>query len=317
MVSSVPRPGWQDLPPPVRRRITDELGARVIGWSTLPLGVIGDGSTMYLQTSAGTQVCTVVSTADPQAQELARRAIEVVVMLPDAAPVPTLLWWFDEDVEQFGRWIVASWEMRDVRPIDEEWTPGEVTATLGVLREIREFEAPADGPFLDSAEVLGAGPWQRLADERPDGLRNFSPWLEPRLEALAEIAVHSKEAFAGPALVHGSPARHSLYLPASPEGRSIAVSWSRAARGAPFVDTVLLLAHIRSEGGPAPEAVLARHPLPPGTDPDAVTCLVTALTGQLIEQALHPDRAVPGSRPSILRAQATACVEWLRRRLGF
>ncbi|RPF22341.1 hypothetical protein [Myceligenerans xiligouense] len=317
MVFSVPRPGWQDLPPPVRQRISDELGSRVLGWTTLPMSGVGDGATMFLQTAAGTQVCTVVSTADPQAQELARRAIDVVAVLPAAAPVPTLLWWFDEDLGAFGRWIVASWAMRDIRPIGDEWTTGEVAAGLDVLREIREFDAPEDGPFLDSAEVFGAEPWRRLADQRPDGLRNFSPWLEPRLEALAEIAVHSAEAVAGTTLVHGAPARQSLYPPLSPEGRPVAVAWSHAARGAPFVDTVLLLAHIRAEGGPAPEVVLARHPLPAGTDPDAVTCLVTALTGKLIEQALQPGRGAPGQRRSVLQAHASVCVEWLRRRLGF
>ncbi|GAB3172978.1 hypothetical protein GCM10027059_43160 [Myceligenerans halotolerans] len=317
MVFSVPLPGWQDLPPPVRQRISDELGSRVLGWSTLPMSGVGDGMTMSLQTAAGTQLCTMVNTADPQAQELARRAIDVVVALPAVAPVPTLVWWFDEDLGTFGRWIVAGWSMQDVRPIGDEWTAGEVAAALGVLREIGEFEAPADGPFLDTAEVFGDGPWQRLADERPDGLRNFSPWLEPRLEALAEIAVHSTEAVSGTTLVHGAPTRHALYPALSPGGRPVATAWSHAARGASFVDTVLLLAHIRAEGGPAPEVVLARHPLPPGTDPDAVTCLVTALTGQLIEQALQPAHPARGQRPSALQARATVCVEWLRRRLGF
>ncbi|MBE1877322.1 hypothetical protein [Myceligenerans pegani] len=313
----MPQPGWQDLPPPVRQRISDELGARVLGWTTLPMNGVGGAAAMSLQTATGTQVCTVVNTADPRAQELARRAIDVVAVLPAGAPVPSLLWWFDEDLGQFGRWIVASWGMRDIRPIGDEWTEEEVGAALGVLREIREFEAPADGPFLDSAELFGAGPWRRLAEERPEGLRNFTPWLEPRLEALAEIAVHSAEAVSGDTLVHGSPTRHTLYPPLSPDGRPVAAAWARAARGAPFVDTVLLLAHIRAEGGPAPEVVLARHPLSSDTDPDAVTCLVTALTGQLVEQALHPERAEPGERPSVLRAHASVCVEWLRRRLGF
>jgi hypothetical protein len=316
MVFSVPRPGWQDLPPPVRQRISDELGARVIGWTTLPMGVAG-GVSLQLQTSSGNQVCTVVNTADPQIQELARRAIDVVAILPGTAPVPRLLWWFDEELEQFGRWIVASWAMRDIRPLGEDWNATDVAAALDVLREIRSYDAPADGPFLDSAKVYGDGPWRRLADARPDGLRNFSPWLEPRLEALAEIAVHSTEAVAGTTLVHGAPTRHSLYPSLRSDGRPVATAWVRASRGAPFVDTVLLLAHIRAEGGPAPEVVLARHPMPPGTDPDAVTCLVTALTGQLIEQALQPELATPGQRPSVLQAHASVCVEWLRRRLGF
>ncbi|MBL0887080.1 hypothetical protein [Myceligenerans indicum] len=317
MVFSVPRPGWQDLPPPVRQRITDELGARVIGWTTLPVGGAGGGATLSLQTSSGTQLCTVVSTADPYAQKLARRAIDVVASLPSAAPVPTLLWWFDEDLGQFGRWIVAGWAMRDIRPIGDQWTAGEVAAALDVLRDIREFDAPPEGPFLDSSEVFGDGPWRRLAEQRPDGLRHFSPWLEPRLEALAEIAVHAADAVSGSTLVHGAPTRQVLYPARNPGGQSVAVAWSHAARGAPFIDAVLLLAHIRADGGPAPEAVLARHPLPPGTDPDAVTCLITAMTGQLIEDALQPARAAPDRRPSVVQAQAGVFVEWLRRRLGF
>ncbi|GAB4083835.1 hypothetical protein GCM10028784_04650 [Myceligenerans cantabricum] len=286
----------------------------MLGWKTLPTEVV-EGSTLQLQTGAGDQAVTVVNTADPQAQEFARRAIDVVLALPDGAPAPRLLWWFDEEIGAFGRWIVAAWFLPDIRAVGDGWSEPDVAGALDILHHVGEVEAPETGPFLDSAVVYDAGPWRRLADERPDGLRHFSPWLGSRLDALAEIAAHSAEAVSGRSLVHGAPSRHTLYLPSRPDGRGLAAGWPQAARGAPFVDTVLLLAHIRADGGPAPEVVLARHRLLPDADPDAVTCMVTALTGQLIERALQPGRPAPGHLPSV--RQASVCVEWLRRRLGF
>lgn len=312
-MSSVPRPGWQDLPPPVRARITDRLGARVLGWNTLPGSDLA-ATAMQLQTSSGSLVCTARHAADPGEREDARRAIEVVAGLPAAAPAPALLWWFDEDFGSFGHWTIAGWSFREMRPVGAEWTDGEVAAALRIVRRIAAVEPDAGGPYLDAADAYGPDTWYRLAQDRPDGLRNFSPWLEPRLEALADIAKHTAEAVAGTSLVHGAISRHALLLPAGPDDDTgVAIGWSRASRGAPFVDTVHMLAHIRAEGGPAPEVVLARHPLPRDIDPDAVTCLVTALTGQYIEAALRPS----GGGTRTQEGLARVCLEWLRRRLGF
>lgn len=317
MANSLPLPGWPDLPPPVRARISKELGARVLGWRNLPADVV-PGAKLQLQTSLGSVVLTVVSTADPQGLEMARREISVVRALPEQVPAPDLQWSFDEDFGAFGYWIVAAWGLRVIRPVGPEWTTDEVASVLGVLRRINEIEPPAGGPYLEGRELFAAGSWIRLANERPEGLRDFSPWLEPRLDALAQIAAHTADAVSGPYLLHGAPDRRTLMLPAGPGESGLAVGWFRAARGAPFVDVIQLLAQIRTDGGPAPEVVLAQHPLPPGVDPDAVTCLVTALTGQYIEQALGPVGA-PGAsqRAPAQHALARVCVEWLRRRLGF
>lgn len=276
-----------------------------------------NGATLQLQTSAGHLVCTAVSAVHPHEQDEARRAIAVVDALPRSAPRPEKLWSFDEDFGVFGRWTVAGWSLLDVRPVGPDWTQDEVAGTLRILRRIGEIEVPSGEPYLEDATTFGPEPWYRLAEKRPDSLRLFSAWLEPRLEALAEIAVHATEAAAGPYLTHGSPGRHSLLLPTTPEGEGIAVGWFRASRGAPFVDTLQLLAHIRAEGGPAPEVVLARHPLPARTDPDAVTCLVTALAGQYVEEALRAELTGEGPASRDQQALARVCVEWLRRRLGF
>ncbi|GAA1854131.1 hypothetical protein [Myceligenerans crystallogenes] len=317
MANSLPLPSWPDLPPPVRARISKELGARVLGWKNLPADVV-PGAKLQVQTSLGSVVLTVVSISDADGLEVARREIAVVRALPKGAPAPELLWSFDEDFGDFGHWIVAGWGMRVVRPVGPEWTQEEVAATLGVLRQVNEIEAPPGAPYLEARELFAAGSWIRLANERPDGLRGFSPWLEPRLDALAQIAAHTAEAVSGSHLLHGAPDRRTLMIPLSPQEQGIAVGWFRAARGAPFVDVIQLLAQIRTDGGPAPEVVLAQHPLPPTVDPDAVTCLVTALTGQYIEQALGPVPAAGTTqRAPAQHALARVCVEWLRRRLGF
>lgn len=97
---------------------------------------------------------------------------------------------------------------------------------------------------------------------------------------------------------------------------AVAVDWPCAARGAAFCDAVGMLPAVQIEGGPPPEEVLRRHPLPRDVEPDAVTCYLAALTGYFLKSSL--DTAPPGipHLRAFQRAQAEVGVAWLRHRLG-
>ena len=76
-----------------------------------------------------------------------------------------------------------------------------------------------------------------------------------------------------------------------------------------------MLPAVATEGGPSPEEVLARHPLPCDTDEEAVTCYLAVITGYFLGSSLAPPPVgIPHVR-AFQRAQAHACVSWLRRRL--
>ena len=117
--------------------------------------------------------------------------------------------------------------------------------------------------------------------------------------------------------MHGDLRGDNALVEYGPRGATaVAVDWPNAARGAAFVNLVGMLPAVRVEGGPEPEDVLAAHPLPPGTDQDAVTAFLAAETGYFLASSLRPPPpGIPHVR-AFQRAQGEECVAWLRRRLG-
>lgn len=99
-------------------------------------------------------------------------------------------------------------------------------------------------------------------------------------------------------------------------GRAVAVDWAYPGRGAAFCDLVGMLPAVEVEGGPPPEEALRRRPLPQGTDEDAVTAYLVAITGYFVHASLQPPPpGIPHVR-AFQRAQGEAGIAWLRRRLG-
>ncbi|PTU55391.1 hypothetical protein DBB34_14655 [Sphaerisporangium cinnabarinum] len=97
---------------------------------------------------------------------------------------------------------------------------------------------------------------------------------------------------------------------------AVAVDWPCAARGAALCDVVGMLPAVQVEGGPPPEEVLRRHPLPRDVEPDAVTSYLVALTGYFLTSSLDPaPPGIPHLR-AFQRAQAEVGVAWLRHRVG-
>ena len=78
-----------------------------------------------------------------------------------------------------------------------------------------------------------------------------------------------------------------------------------------------LLSVIEAEGGPTIAEVLWRHPLPGGVPDSAVTSYLAASMGRLISRSFVP---APPGLPHVRsqqRAQALACLGWVRHRLGY
>ena len=230
-----------------------------------------------------------LGTEQPGSLNFLRQEIALSPLLPKAAPHPELLWSIDEMLPNLGTWVAVGYTMRDdVRPIDLSWPDEDVAALVRVVRSIAEIEAPDDPMFLPEEKVFPANSWEILADKRPAGLANHSPWLADRLEGLAEIASHAQDAIAGKNLQHGTLRMQNVLLPAAPGAKALVADWIRGSVGAPYLDLVSMLLHARINEGPPPEATLRRYGLPPGTEPDAVTCWIAVLAGHYVKSSMEP-----------------------------
>lgn len=315
-MNAQPRPGWADLPPVVRARITENLGGRVIAWTSYDHGMM-PGYAMHLQTTEGQAYVKAYHSPDPLTNHGFRSEAEVTAHLPEGAPAPRLLWLIDEEFEGSGSWTVAAYSMRLLRRPADPWDADDIASAVRLARRISETRAPAHEPFRDVATYFQGDVWARVAEEYPDGPPNFTPWIAERYALLDSLAVQVGDATRGDRLVHGTLRRDTVLLDPRPGGSDgLVVDWIHGVRGAPFLDQVMLLPSLQIEGGPPPERVLERHPFPAGTAPDAVNACLAAIAGYLVHQSSQPaPPGLPHHRPA-QRSHAHVCVDWLRRRLG-
>jgi hypothetical protein len=311
-------PGWRELPPLLRDRITDLLGARVIAARQPDHSGILPAAHFEVQTTRGHVFIKAIGTEQPGPLNVLRQEIKLSPLLPAAAPHPELMWSLDEVLPNLGTWLAVGYAIKSsVRPVDQSWPDDDVAAMVKVVRGIGEVEAPDDPMFLPEEKVFPTDSWEYLADKRPAGLANHSPWLANRLEGLAEIVQHAPQAIAGKSLQHGTLRVQNVLLPARLGERPLVTDWIRGSVGAPYLDLVSMLLHVRANDGPPPEATLRRFGLPPGTERDAVTCWIAVLAGHYVKSSMDPP---PTDLPELRAYQhrlARAAVSWLQTRLGF
>lgn len=312
----------------MRSGIEERLGAPVLGWTSHD-GGYSPGLASTLHTADGPVFVKAVSPDHEESQRLYRREAERAAALPDTVLAPRFRWLLD--IPGAGgaapdTWVAVAFDAVPGRPPrTDPWDAVELAAVQTLARRIAEHEPAPDGPFPGFGDHEGRTDLAQLADERPAGLATYDPWFAAVLDRLVAIAEDWVEATAGPHLVHNDlRGDNALILPgrrgeAAPSGSgltAVAVDWPYASRGAAYLDQVSMLPAVQTEGGPPPEVVLRRHPLPPGTDEDAVTCRIATMTGYFVRASLDdPPPAIPHVR-AFQRAQAEVCIPWLRKRLA-
>ena len=312
------RPVWPELPPSVRAGVEARLGASVTGWTSHD-GGYSPGMASTLRTVRGDVFVKAVSTAHETSAHLYREEARRAVLVPEGVPAPRPLWYaeVDADDQESAPWIALAFEsVAGSRPPRQPWIDAELDAVLRLCTEVARFEIPP-GVLPDFAEALPTDRTAALTDELPDGLDSFNPWYAAQLDRLATIEESAADAVTGGSLVHADLRGDNSLLVDEPHGvRALAVDWPYASRGAAFCDLVAMLPATVLEGGPLPEEALCRCPLPPGTDGDAVTAYLVALTGYFVHSSLQaPPPGIPHVR-EFQRAQGEVCIAWLRRRLA-
>ncbi|MET7135396.1 aminoglycoside phosphotransferase family protein [Cellulosimicrobium sp. MI9406] len=306
------RPSWPDLPAAVRAAVETRLSAGVSGWTSHD-GGYSQGLASTLRTDAGDVFVKAVGPEHPFTADLYRREARTARALPAGTPAPALRWVLDDDLDGAGPWVALAFDAVPGRAVATPWRDDELAAVTDLARRIGEVEVPADSPLPRFADTVEWREWEDLADRRPAGLGTYDPWVADRLDRLAVLAESWPEATAGDHLVHGDLRGDNTVLV---DRAAVAVDWPCAARGAAFCDAVGMLPAVQVEGGPPPEEMLRRHPLPRDVEPDAVTSYLAALTGYFLKSSLDPaPPGIPHLR-AFQRAQAEVGVAWLRHRLG-
>lgn len=315
-----PRPGWPDIPSAVRTLVSDAIGARVLGWTSLPGGLFAGWYELQLQAGGVNYYVRVADSHNPVGYRRLRAEFEIVRALPAGAPVPPLVWSVDEEVGGYGTWIALGFAMPPVRLPELPWVETDVDEALELSYGIGDVTVPGPGSgggFPAWQELFDTDAWTRLAKDHPAALPSFGAWLPGRVEALTELAGDAATSLSGDRLGHHVLRREAVFLAVERDViPPLAVDWATCSSGPAFATTLSMLGFVHAQGGPTPEEALAIRPFPDAYDADEVTAYLAVLAGHHAYGALlPPDPASPLTRPA-QREHARVLTDWLRRRLG-
>lgn len=296
------------MPGPVRRALEKRLEGKVVRAATSPTG-FSPGLAARLQLSDGRRVFlkAVSERANPDSPSMHRGEATIVAALPAAAPVPRLLWTYDED-----GWVALCFEDVEGRHPHEPWTEHDLSLIVAALKAMAVTLTPS--PIAITATAADAleenvNGWQ-LARRR--GEERLDPWCSRNLARLAELEARGPAASEGSTLLHFDTRADNLLIAGE---RVYVVDWPSACIGAAWVDWVAMAPSVTMQGGPEPELFFRRFDA--AADPAGVDAVLCSLAGYFTVRALEPPPpGIPTVR-AFQAAQGRVAVQWLRERTGW
>jgi hypothetical protein len=293
----VHRVRWEEVPPHVRARLGELLGAPVAevvevagGYSPALAAAVAlaDGRRVFVKAVSGEQ--------NPDSPDFIRRELTRHGALPPEARAPALLHAFDD-----GDWVGGVFEHVDGRLPRLPWDPDELDRAAEAVVALGEVAAPAALPPAPEHVAPIFDGWRLLAADAPT-----DDWWCSRLDDLLALEQASFAAIEGDRLLHFDVRSDNLLLTGSDV---VLVDWAHCCAGPSWFDVLAWLPSIAIEGGDA-EALLRQLP-----DSDEVTAALAALAGYFLSRGRMPD---PPGLPTVRAfqlAQAQPALRWLRRRL--
>jgi aminoglycoside phosphotransferase (APT) family kinase protein len=293
------------LPPLIKCEIEARIGERVVRSNTQS-GGFSPGMAARLVTAGGREIFVkaVSEQANPDTPQMHRREAEVVAALPPEAPVPRLLWSFDE-----AGWVVLGFEAVDGRTPTQPWRADEVRMVVAALHRLHQALTPS--PIAsDTASNLLASHIKGWGELRQAG--GLDPWTHRNIDRLVELEARAPAAAAGETLLHLDVRADNLLIAAD---QVYFVDWPWALIGAPLVDWVGFAPSLAMQGGPQPDDLLAMAGLT--VAPDAIDAVIAALAGYFLAYARRPPPpGIPTVR-AFQAAQGEIALRWLRKRTGW
>lgn len=300
---------WNDLPREVRAALERRLGARVVEAVTQPGGFSpGLAARLLLDDRRRVFLKAVHEAANPDTPDIHRREARIVAALPPSAPVPRLLWSYDQD-----GWVALCFEDVDGRHPHEPWTEHDLGLVIAAIQKMAADLTPAP---LDPGDTAADGfrrninGWQ-IALRR--GEARLDPWSAKHLARLAALEAEAPGLCAGDTLLHFDTRADNILIAGE---RVYVVDWPWARLGAAWVDWVAMAPSVAMQGGPDAESFLGRFDVA-DVDRHAIDAVVCTIAGYFVVHALEPP---PPGIPTVRAFQAgqgRVAVAWLRERTGW
>jgi aminoglycoside phosphotransferase (APT) family kinase protein len=310
------RQDWHSMPAHVRAAVETWLGSPVVD-ARSQLSGFSPGVAARLLTADNRRVFVkaLSSHPNPDSPRIHRKEAHITALIPPSAPVPRLLWSYDEGDPG---WIVLVFEDIEGWHPAQPWQPDELKRVMSALAELADSLTPSPLPagMVGSAgdafatQICG---WQKLVAQ-PEYAARLDPWSARHLDKLAEIEKLAPNAVAGETLLHFDIRGDNMLL--TPE-RVWFVDWPHVAVGAAWVDAQAFAPSVRMQGGPLPEDLMADVPSFQTADPDFFTAALVSMGGYFTQRALLPP---PPGLPSVRAFQAAQGIvtrEWIARRTGW
>jgi aminoglycoside phosphotransferase (APT) family kinase protein len=253
-------------------------------------------------------VKAVSEVANPDSPAMHRREARIVAALPPSAPVPRLLWTYDE-----AGWVALAFEDVDGRHPGAPWTEADLALVVAALKKLSMDLTPS--PIAHEATATDAfqreaNGW-RVAIER--GEQRLTPWCSKHLARLADLESLAPAAASGQTLLHFDTRADNILITGD---RVFVLDWPQARVGAAFVDWLLMAPSVAMEGGPSPAEFIRRFDLSavPQEDFNAILC---SAAGYFVVHALDPPPPGLPTLRAFQAAQGVVALAWLRARLGW
>lgn len=291
----------------MRSAIEERLGGKVVEAVTQP-GGFSPGLAARLRLVDGRRVFvkTVSEAANPDTPMMHRREAQIVAALPASAPVPRLLWTYDEN-----GWVALAYEDVDGRHPGAPWTDADLVLVVEALRKMSRDLTPS--PI--ATEVTAPGAFERgingwhIAMVR--GEQRLDPWCMKHLAQLADLESRAPAAAAGETLLHFDTRADNILITGD---RVFVIDWPSARIGAAFVDWLIMAPSVAMQGGPPPDEFMGRFDLS-GVSRDDFDAILCSAAGYWVVHAFDPP---PPGLPTVRAfqaAQGEVALAWLRERL--
>ena len=310
------RSHWRDIPLRVRSEVEGWLDSKVVSAETQPTGFSpGVAATLTLADGQRVFIKAVASDPNPISPTMHRQEIKVVSAMPKDAPVPRLLWSYDEGT---NGWVVLLFEHVEGRHPAKPWLATELDRVVAALEDLNARLTPSPLPnsivgtaseMFDS-EICG---WRKLLDDRPSRHHCVDEWSRRHLETLADIEETIVDALVGDTLLHMDTRSDNILLS---HERIWFLDWPHACIGPAWLDVVAFASSVTMQGGPPPEVVISKHAACLVAESDAITAAVVSIAGYFTRQALLPP---PPGLPTVRAfqaAQGLVARQWAAQRTG-
>ncbi len=315
-IGAGPRLPYEGLPARLREVVAAWLGAPVVraesqsgGFSPGPaVRVLGANGARLFVKAVGAEI-------NPDSPRMHRREARVAAVLPEGLPVSRLRHVHDEGPDG---WIMLAFDDVVGRQPALPWVAAELEQVVAALVHLSAQLTPPPAALADVVGsvarwgVVATPWWAQLVDAPTPGADAWSVRHAPQLDEVAAQAPALLRA--GPqTLLHGDLRADNVLLT---DAGVVIVDWPHARVGPAWLDLACAAPSVQMQGGPEPEALLARHPAALAANPAAITAAVAAIAGYFTLQALQPPPpALPTLRP-FQAAQGVVARAWLAKRMG-